>query len=594
RVARRMPADVTEARALTPERLSRRLHGDLDAIVLKALEVEPELRYGSALAMAEDVLHHLDGRPIAARSAGRTYRLRKFLTRHRWVAPMAAAFCIVLAAYVSTLVRHGRQLEIERNAALREAERAEQVRDVLVGVFRSADPWTAGNPEHPTEATIPEALATGAEHVRTDLANQPQLQADLLPAIADVYVGLGLPGRARPLLEEALQIQRGLYGADALPVAATTRRLGRVLGSEGRYDSAANLLAASLDVTRERSGPADTTVLGTMIDLGWVERSRGRFAEAERLLVEVTRAAEAPAGVPGDLLARAHVDLAYLYVRMNRLDDARFAARRAIDLARAKHGADHPRTALATIALNEVALFATHEDFDAALADYPSAIRTLERTLGPDHPHTLHAQVSYAATLRSAGRHDASEAVLRDVLARQIAARGEHSLHAANALQNLAHSLYQSGELDEAEELTIRMEKIYEGLHPEGRASPLTTRCAIQLHRGEFAVAEGTCREAVRIRRASRPRGEIRLSLMECRWAQALAGLGQPHKAEPLFDRVVPQFVQEPTQLPPGDVRLCLEAAAATYDARGRADEARSLRQQADGISRRGIPGFTR
>jgi len=115
-----------------------------------------------------------------------------------------------------------------------------------------------------------------------------------------------------------------------------------------------------------------------------------------------------------------------------------------LDLARAEQGVDHPRTALATIALNEVGLKATHENFDDVLTDYPSAIQTVERTLGSDHPHTLQAQVSYAATLRSAGRSEQAETILRHVVARQIAARGEHSLHTANALQNLAYQLYQS------------------------------------------------------------------------------------------------------------------------------------------------------
>ncbi|MBZ0102387.1 MAG: serine/threonine protein kinase [Thermoanaerobaculia bacterium] len=78
------PEAAAQARGTTPERLARRLAGDLDTIVLQALREEPERRYESAQALADDVRRHLEGHPIAARPAGALYVAGRFLRRHRF------------------------------------------------------------------------------------------------------------------------------------------------------------------------------------------------------------------------------------------------------------------------------------------------------------------------------------------------------------------------------------------------------------------------------------------------------------------------------------------------------------------------------
>ncbi len=86
------------ARSVTHEQLSRQLRGDIDRIVLKSLEKEPRLRYGSAAAMADDVRRYLDGRPISARAPRLSYRLGKFLRRNRPAVSVAGAAAILVLA----------------------------------------------------------------------------------------------------------------------------------------------------------------------------------------------------------------------------------------------------------------------------------------------------------------------------------------------------------------------------------------------------------------------------------------------------------------------------------------------------------------
>jgi serine/threonine protein kinase/tetratricopeptide (TPR) repeat protein len=88
------------ARGVTHEQLTRQLRGDVDRIVLKSLEKEPQIRYASAAAMADDVQRYLDGKPITAQPSRLSYRLGKFLRRNRLVVSVGAGAAILLLAMV--------------------------------------------------------------------------------------------------------------------------------------------------------------------------------------------------------------------------------------------------------------------------------------------------------------------------------------------------------------------------------------------------------------------------------------------------------------------------------------------------------------
>lgn len=580
RVARRMSPDMAEARLLTPERLSRRLHGDLDAIVLTALEIEPERRYSSALAMAEDVDRHLGGQPVAARSAGRTYRLRKFLGRHRWVAPAAAIACVALGVYVATLVRYGRQVEAERSAAVQEARRAEQVRDVLVDVFRSADPWAAIDPEWESDITVREALAVGSARVREELAGQPQTRAELLSTIADVYVALGLTRAARPLFEEALHLQRRLLGTDSEIAATTSRKLGRVLLRQAETDSAEHLLRASLEVFRRREAPGDTATLGTRIDLAAAVGGPGRrFEEAERLLLETIEEAEAVENVPVALLARAYSGLAEVYVFGVEFSflDAHHAAVRAVDLLRKELGESDPQTARA------VRMLGITLDREGRVAEAIPALREsveiFERTLGPDHLETSQAMLELAVSLFGAGQVDEAERLERHVLARRIELLGESDFKVTQARHQLSILLSRKGDLDEAEVLS---RQVLEAIRPDNptRRFPLTTRCRIALARGDYARAEADCAEAIRIARTVRLPEDGEPVQLGCFLGEALLGLGRVDEAEPLIRSAIAVLGDARPPTVRQYVRQCMNTAAALADSLGRGDEAEYWRQR--------------
>jgi serine/threonine-protein kinase len=201
-----------------PRELQRRLRGDLDGIVLKALEKEPERRYPSAEALATDIRRHLQGLPVSAHGDRLAYRTWKFARRHRL--SMAAAglgFLSLIGGLIGTTWQAQR--------AAREARKAEVVKDFLKSLFSASDPKEAQGKER----TARQLLEDGARRIETELKDQPEVQSEVARLIAAVYRELGEYDRAAPLLSADLERHRKLDGPRSLAVAESLTQLADVI-----------------------------------------------------------------------------------------------------------------------------------------------------------------------------------------------------------------------------------------------------------------------------------------------------------------------------------------------------------------------------
>lgn len=593
-VARALESEGAEGGTVTPEHLSRRLSGDLDAIVMKALESDPEQRYGSVLGMAEDVERHLRGLPITARPAGQLYRLRKFLGRHRWVAPTAALGVLAAVAYVGTLIRHQGQLEGERNAARAEAVRAERIRDVLVGVFRGADPWSAEDPREVSQASIVSALDIGTRRARKELADEPELQADILASIADVYAGRDDLESASQLLEEAIALGSDVGGRASVELAAHRLKLAAVYNRQTRYDTAATLARRSLAALQDRPVVPDTLVVRALREVGYAEKGLGRYAEMERYLVAASERLAGIDGPPPGLHALVARDLGLLYAYTDRPDEARTIARQQYAVTLEAFGREDLRTARAGAQLAEVLWITLHVGFDEAVRLQSEAHRIFESILGPDHRTVLRQRTRLALMLRTAGHLDEAEAELRDLWARYERIFGENDLRTASVIHNLAMVLYTAGALAESDRVAQKAQRIREAGGEKGLgglAGTLVVRCGGRLHSGDPGSAEALCRRAIVL---FEDLGVDQASIMhgaKCRLAGSLQAQGEIREVASLLEDVLePMWMARKTHTP-GDVRHCFETLAAAYQALDRSEEAMELRQRVADLSRRGLPG---
>ena len=208
----------------TPGRLRRRLQGDLDTIVAKALKKTAPERYASVTALADDLRRSLRHEPISARPDTLRYRTATFVRRHvRGVATTAAVVLLLggLTAFYTT------RLATERDRARLEAEKAAKVSELLTGLLTGSDPYEPR--ETRGEPTVRGLLDAGAERVQKELAGQPELQAEMLTVMGRIYRRLGVFDKAQPLLEQALAIGRPVFGPEHERLAQSLNDLGVLL-----------------------------------------------------------------------------------------------------------------------------------------------------------------------------------------------------------------------------------------------------------------------------------------------------------------------------------------------------------------------------
>jgi eukaryotic-like serine/threonine-protein kinase len=432
-------AEIAARRRTVPERLVKKLRGDLDAIVLKALRKEPEHRYATVESLVDDVGRYRAGLPVRARRGTRRYRARKFGRRHRWPLAAAAILAVLLAGYAGTASVQAGQVRRALDQATLEAEKARQVSDFLIGMFESADPRAAPG----EEITAREILSRAVEKAE-QLADQPEVQAEMLAVTGRVYRTLGQFERALPLLERSLSLRRGLYGDRHLEVAASMDALATLLQHQGRYDEAEPLFLQALATRQELLGGDHEAVAASMNNLGLLLTLRGDYEAAEPLYRAALTILRGRPDADPDRLATYLNNLAGLFRHTGDPGSAEPLYREALSLKLEAHGTLHPSTALGTSNLANLLMEAgSYEEAGRLHEEALAAYRVL---FGDEHPDVSVSLYSIGVLRLRQGALDAAEAAFRRVLELDRKLLGPHHPDLAYGLIGLARVHLERGE----------------------------------------------------------------------------------------------------------------------------------------------------
>ena len=403
--AGRLAASAADAgRADRLRRAARALAGDLDQILLTALRPEPQRRYPSVDAFAADLERFLAGRPVAARRDTLSYRMRRFVGRHRVA---VAAFALALAALLAALglaVMQARRAE-------RQAARAERVRAFLESVFAVSDPLRARGETVTARALLDE----GVHRVDAELAAEPDLRAEMLDLLAGLYRKLGELDVARATAERALALRVALDGRESAAAARSELTLGWILTTQGQFEAARPRLEHAIAVFERIEGRASLAA-----------------AEAREPLMELAFASEGPAATlpiveerlavyrlaftgPDERTGRALSDLGVVLGELERFPEAEAAYRESLALLEATVPADDPR--LAYPHNNLAALWLATGRPEAALAAAERAVAIRTRALGAAHPETCQSRGQRTQALLALGRLEEAEQNARALLA---------------------------------------------------------------------------------------------------------------------------------------------------------------------------------
>ncbi|HSG27159.1 MAG TPA: serine/threonine-protein kinase [Candidatus Krumholzibacterium sp.] len=239
-----------QLRRTDPDSLRSQLKGDLDWIIMKALDKEKNRRYASAMDLAADIQRHLDDEPVLASPPSKVYRVRKFIRRHKLgVTAGALVVLAVILGIAGTTIGMIRAINAEK-LARRETETVRSVSTFMEGLFEVSDPGEArGN-----SITAREILDQGAERISRELADQPLVQARLMMTMGRVYRNLGLYDQSKALLEHALSLRRTELGDRDIEVSDTCEELAALQGATGEFETALPLFEETLSIREELLG----------------------------------------------------------------------------------------------------------------------------------------------------------------------------------------------------------------------------------------------------------------------------------------------------------------------------------------------------
>lgn len=404
-------------------RLVRRLKGDLDNIVLKALAKEPERRYSGAGALVDELERFLDGRPVAARPASLAYRASKFARRHAWSLG-ATATLLVVATGLTTVYTAG--LARARTRAEQEAERADRVSRFLGSVLAAADPRSSRSGPLTARSLVDEGL----KRIDTELADQPDTQATTLMRLGEIYRNLGDFTKARACFERALALRVPLYGEESLQVAESRHRLGASLRTHN-LPRARELLEAALAVRRAQLGNNHPDVALCQLDLATALWMAGENEGAHRHLDEGYAALKATLGVESPEVAEALFAQAFYFNRLQRYAEGIELLQRALNIQERAFGATSAQVIQILDALVNLHLYAGEP---AAARPYLERAQASARSsLDPDDPLLSSLSFHESKILRHEGRLDLAYDRLEDALARA------ERLHGATSASTLTY-----------------------------------------------------------------------------------------------------------------------------------------------------------
>jgi len=436
---------IAECRDSDPERLRRGIAGELDWIVMRATERDRERRYGSPREFGEDVQRFLENQPIVAGPPGAAYRMRKFVRRHRVGVSAAAAVLAGLVIFAGTMTWQARVIAKERDRARQEADTAERVSNLLVGIFESADPFA----ETDQPLTARDLLARGVEQSRRSLADQPEIRARMFSSMGRALAGLGETEQAEALYLDAYEIYRETGGADDDRATDALLAMARMAWTQRDIDEALSRYERLIEAQRTQRGAEDEQTLAIELEVPAMFILNNRFDEAMTRLDELYPRLDAALG-PDDfltLLARSH--MAFVQAHSGKKDEANIhivAALKGMSLDEREYDPwstmYFQRMGWTCIALNR---------FDDAQAVFADVIAHFESHLGPDHPDSINSRRQTADVYYQQGNYEESARILGEALEDYRRVLGNDHANTRAVVSYYADSCYHAGRYDEAE-----------------------------------------------------------------------------------------------------------------------------------------------
>jgi serine/threonine protein kinase len=494
-------ATVAASRKTQPAKLGAMVRGELDWVVMKALEKERNRRYESPSSLEADIQRYLKHEAVIAAPPGNVYRLSKFVRRHK--GPMAAIAAVVLSLVVGVIafawqarvaVRERDAAEIARKETKERAEELQQVSDFQGEMLRQIDATFAGEqlwadlrarlgnafeglkvPE--TDRTLrakafsrelAEINATDTAAVMIDrtiltpsikeieskFKDQPSVRATLNYSLAMVYRKLGLEARSLPLAINAADTFERIHGKDHENSIQARTLHADLLFNAGQADEAVLIAREAMERGKRVNGIDHSNTLSVMSNLGNYLRAQKKFSEAEPILKETLDGNRRTIGNEARNTLISANSYGYVMIAQGNIKEAERYWREAYETGKRVFGTDDPDVLV--WAANMGGLLMEMGSYEESAAKYREAIEGFRRVRGEEHPYTTGCRFALTNVLVRWGggggvQADEAASVLKDILDVQQRTIGPEHVNTLGTQARLGHVLMQAGKSAEAE-----------------------------------------------------------------------------------------------------------------------------------------------
>jgi len=391
------------ARSASMASLRRRLRGELDAIVARAMAKVVEDRYPSVDALGDDLAREAVGEPVRAVEGGALYRLRRLVVRQRWPLAAAAALVVVLAGAAAGIARQAQEARLQ-------AVRADHAKNFVLSIFESADTDAGAN----RNTTALELLQQAPARIDREFAGDAAASVQLLTSVATGLMALGDDAGAGPVVERAVKLAEHTFGAGDPRTCAALAVYGQWLVQNGRSDAADQVLARA--VAGLRQSPDAASLLAALESTVSLRYLQARYPEALAVAREAVAIAESR------LPTERHAARSWAYQTLagalrsvgadGRIDMLRKS------LAEVEAGSGGVAT-VPVLRIRTMLAEASAEagEADASISAVQAVLADLRRLLGPAHPLITETMSSLAIIQFAAGDPDAAATTQRELLA---------------------------------------------------------------------------------------------------------------------------------------------------------------------------------
>lgn len=422
--------------------------GELDWIVLKALEKQRARRYQTVSDLTADVQRYLAGEPVEACPPSATYKLGKWLNRHRALVVSSSLVAVSLLTACCIAVWFAVEAGSARGVA-EQALRAAEANETLateINLFLREDLLGQASPYRNSDRNLRlrEVLDRASERIRNRFADQPLVEAGIRTTLGTTYLHLGEPELAATHLERAHDLQLRHAGTSDPVTLRTEYYLGHTTYWTSGREEALNIWLRTLNKQKQylAEDAADTFI--TMNWVGWCYALKNRPDLADTTLTEASEGLARTLGPDHPETLECLDAMTRLRWLQGRKDEAAALAEQVLEKLRNTVGEDHPQYQNMLSAIAEAKL-QEGESADA-LAQFQEIVKNRRRIQGASHPETLHEEGAVARAFLASEQFDAAEQLFLDVLDRRRERYGDEHQRTVSTMRWLADVYRKRGD----------------------------------------------------------------------------------------------------------------------------------------------------